>query len=570
MEGVLDPMTKLKRQWVVGCMIAAAGAAGCSGEDAGITGRAINTYDSGSARVERPVTPETWSKIEALVGEGEDLESYPGSLEEGGELSIPDVPEGPYLLSLTSPPPEKYPSEPGAQELFWAEAREIDLGRVYSHRPDLAKIEDFAVVRIDAPLDIPWQTVELDEQGEIVQHLDDELVLVSRGADVTTASLASFLEPGAPVNGATSIGGWELDASCFYGSGEDPSAHLVDGDDVTVLHRVMSGAPEPASPELTDPWQHFDLWAAREAFSLTSFTMKDVGTTPLSGAFEALPAKKFSLDYRGSAFVERLSDLAAPLDQASLTLTIDVDHGGTERPSGTVVPLLWLGAPSRFGWVDPMCNPESCDAMACPGGCPDEKQILLPGDHQGDLVYGNPLDAEELATVQLRFWVNVSDVLPYDEESAYGGRLRGYFRQTAPATELSGQPIVPVVSLPRSLRVNGQPVPTDEITKGVGAAPEISFEPPALGEPDGYVIEVVDASDVQDVSGQILRPFRVVVSLSIPATVTKVTLPEETLRADKVYFARIAARVSDAPPGKPLRASRRSAEAATFTGLFTR
>ncbi len=562
-------MKKLKRRWVVGCMIAAAGAAGCSGEDAGITGRAINTYDSGSERVERPVAPETWSKIEALVGEGDELESYPGSIEEGGELSIPDVPEGPYLLSLTSPPPDEFPSEPGAQEIVWTEARELDLGRLYSHRPDLVKIEDFAVVRIDAPLDIPWQTEELDEQGEVVQHLEDELVLVSRGADVTDASYALFLESGAPVNGATSIDGWELDASFFYGSGEDPSAHLVDGDDVTVLHRVMSGAPEPASPDLTDPWQHFGLLAAREAFSSASFTMKEGGTTPLSGAFEPLPARTFSLDYRGSAFVQRLSDLAAPPDRATLTLTIDVDHGVTERPSGTVVPLLWLGVAGRFGWVDPMCNPDGCDAMACPGGCPDEKQLFLPGDHERDLVYGNPLDAEELATVQLRFWVSVSDVLPYDEESEYGGSLRGYFRQTAPATELSGQPIVPVVSLPRSPRVSGQPLPLDEITKGVGAAPEISFDPPALGEPDGYRIEILDASDVQDVYGQVVRPFRVVVSLSLPATVTKVTLPEGTLRTDKVYYARIVARVSDAAPGKPLRASRRSAEAATFTGLFT-
>jgi hypothetical protein len=527
--------------------------AGCGdGPPRDISGVAIDTYDSGAGKTTAPASSTKWTAIGAVADQDGELTLYPGEVAADGTIHIADVPEGPYLLALTSPPLPDFVGAPGFQAFYANTAPTVDLGAFYSHRQGLEAITRPTFLILSAPLTIPWQDYTQVSQGNVVQELSDTLFIASRSADVSSGIFAAN-QTGAPKNGASAIEGWPINAiSYFKGYGKDDHAHLIEADkndDLALIHNVRAKVTATFASTTPDPWASYTWASAREVLRPAPFTMTNGGSTTLTGSFEALPEKTFSVDYKGSLWNALLSEAPSPnLYAAALKVGVYGKHGAPRPARGGFVPLVYLS---------------SIKAVRS-----DEGTLILPGDHAHDFLYGNPMNGgQELAQVSFTYWVDVSHLLNGDT-SGEREYLTGSFLLQAPAAELSGAPIKPVVGLPRNVKVNGQPAPVDKLTMDVGTTPEISFDAPALGSPDEYMVRIVGLTNVQAADGYGVAHTFAIGAIHLSGSTTSVKIPEGLLKAGKPYYIQVfAIMADDADPAAPFRESARYAYARTFTGV---
>ncbi|MCU0686000.1 MAG: hypothetical protein MUF34_27770, partial [Polyangiaceae bacterium] len=313
-----------------------------------------------------------------------------------------------------------------------------------------------------------------------------------------------------------------------------------------------------------------------EALSPPPFTMVDGGASTIEGAFVALPQKTFALDYKGAAFNDLLRDVSTPaLSGVNLSFSVHHEPGAPEPADGAFGPLLNFAVFPRPAYVDKVCNPENeddegqrvCDdAAACPAGCNDQKALTLPGDHAREYAYGNPFaGGQELASVNYSFRANFGEGVT---SSTGPNQLRGGFFVIAPAAELNGAPLAPVVGLARNVTFNGQPAPVGALTPGVGLTPAIAFEPPTLGTPSSYRVIVNQVVLDRSNAG---TEFAYGVSIAnVTLDGTALTLPAGILEAGTTYYLQVEARVREPLPSKsPFRTGPHFASSTTFTGAFT-
>jgi hypothetical protein len=523
----------------------------------GVQGTAIDHYEL-PLEADLPVPKTTWTSIAAESGG----KSYPGTLDDKGTLQIPSVPEGPYMLALTSP--EKH--VPGAKDfvaLYESSSRTLDLGTPRSHRSGLQPMTKSSYLIIDAPLAIPWHAYTDDGMGN-VQPLDDVLQLFSRSTAVDgffTSSIDPSMSP--PKDGAKSLTGWRIDAfsaSAYTELGVSQYS-AAQHDDAAILHNVAVQVDEPA--EASDsPWKSYQYDATQEAFQAKPFTLTDGGSVAIQGSFAPTTPKTFSLKYKGSAFKQLLADAPATPTSVSLYMDVQMEPGAPTPMEGADATLLEIFL-FRSSYENPACDPAACDMMLCTTGCGSGKKAAFPGDYARDYVYGNPFDyGQEIFYASLSFSVDVSALLL---ETPFTDRLRGYYYVTMPVGEASGADIAPVISLPRQVTVNGKAAPADGITKGVGQAPVIAFQPPSLGKPDFYTIRAVQLDDEMDATSAVIGHRTV---LSISTTSTSVTIPSGVLESGKHYSFEITAAVA---PGRdsarPFAYNEHDARAQTFTGI---
>ncbi|HEU4533155.1 MAG TPA: hypothetical protein VFS00_03520, partial [Polyangiaceae bacterium] len=514
---------------------------------------------------------------------------YPGTMSPEGDVVVPGVPEGPYLLELARP--STTPGGAPFREFYEFTERDIDLSHLYSHRADVQAMTQPTYVTINAPLTRPWQAGASDEQLGPAIALDDMLYAYSRNAfvvGIAQGGEGAYPEPapgdGTPANGAAALA-WRLDLDAMVESLYGPSGdakHLVDagkGDDFMLLHMVAKPVRTPGPPPAgggDDPWAAYSYTSLEAALSAAPFTLTDGGAATIDGAFAAVPQKAFALDYKGSAFNALLADApAAPLIGVDLSFVVYHEPGAPEPADGAFADLINVYVRSRPAYVDKLCNPDNeddegeeicADTTACPAGCNDQKALALPGDHAREYAYGNPLEGgQEVASFVYQFRSRFGDSVT---SSASTNQLRGGFYVLGPAAEFNGAPLVPVVGLARNVTLNGQPAPAGALTAGVGLTPTVSFEPPSFGTPTSYRVRVnkirIDRSN----------PDNEVASAGAVAAIelrgTTVTLPAGLLEAGSSYYVQVEANVREpSPSGSPFRRGPHTASSTTFTGVFT-
>jgi hypothetical protein len=535
-----------------------------------VIGTGKDTFITDKNEVVQPGSTASLTAVGAVVVSGGQVASYAGTVGPEGTITIPGVPEGPYLIELTGKAPTAAPGLQPSRSYFAAADRAFNFDRVFSNRPDLDVIGKSTSVVINASLTKPWQAFEVSPDGEVLQFLDDELFFFSRGADVTGQAFSEGFGSlgGDPQNGAKAIHGWAIDAREVTFGFSDGQPHLVrgdKGDSLTLLHGVNEEVVEPFDPrEPFDPWDAYLFTSARAAFEPASFTMADGGVSQLNGAFVDLPERSLGLDYKGTLFNAQLQD-ALPGDfSMSVSLTISLEPGAPTPFIGPSALLLTTTVFSFTEFEDPFCNPDFCDPELCTQGCESPSHTTLPGDYAHAFPYGNPFSSgQELVSFVLDTRHDVSGLLPDSSTEA----LRGGYTVVLPVADVDGKAVTPSVGLPRDVRVNGQTAPVDQITSGVGPSPEISFAAPALGTPTSYRVQVQELDDVLDGNGNPVF-FRRRVALFVLAT-PSVKLPAGILRPGKHYYAQVAALSEEGGSSSIFGQPRRQTVATSYTGVFT-
>jgi hypothetical protein len=535
-----------------------------------VTGTAIDTYATINETVTAPVKPTKWTSIEALVEQDAKLVSYPGTIAADGTITIPNVPDGPYWLVLTSPPPSNVPGFGGFKAFYALTSRTLDLGSLFSFRMDVESITQPTLVELNAALTEPWQAYEEDNQGNVLQELSDSLQIISCAADVNATAMAfnDGTPNSGPVNGATDINGWQLNANeTFIGVGS-PGAHLIrtdNKDDVMILHDVAVKVTAPMVPPAPDPWADYRYSSVKEAYSPTSAVMMDGATTMLNGSFVAVPQKTFSLDYKGSQFKMALADAPSlNLFSSFVSLSVAMEPGTPSPAYGGFATLLQVNANAIKTWTDPTCNPDMCDPMACGAGCSDAQTLIFPGDYTYTYSYGNPYTfGQEIASVSVGIRSDVTQLLPGDSTTE---RLQGSLYVQAPAAQVAGAPLAPIVGFARNVKVNGNAAPVEQVTAGVGTTPTISFEAPSLGTPEYYTARIIQLDDITDGSGGFRRNLTIA---SFSLTGTSIKIPDGLLQAGKHYYVQVIALANGVDIAAPFRAKAKYASATTYTGVIT-
>jgi hypothetical protein len=526
-------------------LLGAGGLAGCGGVDTSgtggaasspdITGDILDIYAPSTGQVTRPDI-ESWTAIAALVEKEGAYTKFPGTIDKDGKLRIPGVPEGPYLLALTSPASTTIPGAAPYTTFFATSARTLDLGTTFSGRADIVSMTQPTFLVLDATLTAPWQAYTEDATGMVTQPLDDNLQFVSRNAAVTGSYIAalSLPEDSPPANGALKLPGWKIDASAAFAYLGNLS--LIDsskGDDVAILHNVQR---QVGVADDLDPWKGYVYESTQEVLRPKSLMMTDGGSSVVSGAFEVAKQASFAVDYKGSAFNALVAGL--PIDFASVDFSIYMEPGTPHPQIGAFATLLDASTLGLTVYSNPSCGGASCDPAACPSGC-DPGKYVIPGDHAHTFSYGNPFDfGQELLNVDVELRANVRTLLPEMTQE----RLRARFYMQVPTAELNGKPIQPILGFPQAIKVDGKTTPYDQVTTGVGAAPEITWTAPTLGKPTSYRVAVVDLTDVMDKDGNpVLR--RTLASFDV--TEPRVRLPLGALQTGKFYYLQVSARMQD-------------------------
>lgn len=521
-----------------------------------ITGSAKDTFWSQNGD-ELVYVPSRWAGIEAIADT-----TYPGTISNTGDISIPNVPMGMYWLALTAGPSPNFPNAPAWRTFVETDARVVDIGRVYTGRSDIATMTQSSPLVIDATFGTPIQVYTENMDGEVIQPVMDEVQFVSRGAGLW-GNPDMFAET-TPADGATQVQGWTFNMQDTFIDVVNQGTPLVDaskGDDLVVTHGVATlvGSSTPDG----DPWTGYQSLSVKEAVSVANVTMTNGGTTNVTLGFTPVTQKNFVLDYKGSAFNALLP--AGITDPVYASLSVAMEAGAPNPGIGTFANLWYVSVASETAYTnaDPACQGAGCDPMACATTC-DPGTVVLPGDHAHTYSYGNPFQyGQELFTVMIGFTKNVRPLLPEMTTE----RLRGFISITAPASEVTGKPIQPIVSLPQNIKVGGNATPYDQITTGVGNTPAVSWDAPTLGTPSYYRVTVYDLKDLTGADGT--TSFRRIVGTMITKG-TQVTIPAGVLQTGTNYYIQVAAEVeANYDSGKPFVISQHAASARMFTGVVT-
>ena len=148
-----------------------------------------------------------------------------------------------------------------------------------------------------------------------------------------------------------------------------------------------------------------------------------------------------------------------------------------------------------------------------------------------------------------------------------GERLQGRFTISAPVADYNGKPVTPVVSLPQNINVGGNALLYDQINKGVGTTPTVSWSAPALGTPTLYQLRVIDLTDLTGTDG--VKTQR----RTVATTYTKgnqVTIPDGIMKSGTNYYFQVIAEIWDEyDSSKPFMIPERLATAGMYTGIMT-
>lgn len=174
-------------------------------------------------------------------------------------------------------------------------------------------------------------------------------------------------------------------------------------------------------------------------------------------------------------------------------------------------------------------------------------------DTDFDLIYGNGFPAGWTEVLKLTVFC---DVPTASQEATVDHLGPGRLTFEAPLDEIDAVPIVPALSPPRNLKINGQSAASGR--DGIGTSPQVSWEAPSLGEPTLYHVEILqkEANEAYWMIG------------TITTDETSIVVPHEYLEAGNTYVVSATAS-NGSSMAVPYRNKAHFWTASTTTGLLT-
>lgn len=495
--------------------------------------------------VAQPLDPLDGEAMTILVGD----QTFAGELDGAGQRSFAGVPEGPYLLRVDFP--SFLPGAAPVQRFTATALRVLDFGATVSGRPDvvLSEADDATLV--------------LDVAGMQPLQPDDGFELYSHDADVWTV-ISLFDGTGAPLEGDTALTGWKLPWTADIVYTNRDATPLLDpgkGDAPRLAHLVTTQLAPDAS-DLQDPWSYASVTRVVETAALTMPTMTAGATVAATGSFAPAAATSATLDLRLADFFAELAKFGA-LTRADCFINIYIEPGVEVPAIGVTPTLASLDVPLDVP-IDLTCLPDGlgeCDPDLCPDGCADLRAPVAPADRVVELPYADPYGVgTQSLSVFCRGSVDLShpqaDTLELLDVDIFVNRR---------LADVNG-PLVPTLTAPGDLRVNGEPAPSTAVT-AVGLTPTISFTAPTVGAPDDYTIVVRTLDDFVDAGGDTLSSRRVVATLRTADT--SVQIPAGVLEEGAYYYFQVNAGMGNRLDAPRRATTHATAGAGTATGVVT-
>ncbi len=422
--------------------------------------------------------------VQAHCPDGEGWTIVPGHGEPDGSFVIAGAPEGHCWVRI-----DRWGGgeEPPQNEYLWTDAATIDLASARAMRRETRVAPEATVLRIEADGFEPWVPGD---------HVVGAVVPNVGFFQYNSQSFEGSVE-GLPDEGGTEATALTYDLGALSG-------FLLDGD---------------AGDRLS-----FTQWAVREnaegiayaapfrGFESEPVTIEGGETVDVRGTLEELPTTSYRVHWAIPAF----DGLAAAMHERATPIArgfaLQASHGTTADE--------WLEdtlPTEAFGLIDPSVF--------------DTDALVDLGEFEIGVPYGEELlfDWYESFFVTTLPWPNGIET----EVFLTAGRFSDEF-------PTADEPARPLVGPVRSIRVAG--LDTTEIQPGVGLAPLVSWEPPALGSPTSYEIHVIEPGPGDMPIGGF---WRTIARLVVPADVTEIRLPADVLREGGHYALLVRAVASD-------------------------
>ncbi|QSQ13101.1 fibronectin type III domain-containing protein [Myxococcus landrumensis] len=358
------------------------------------------------------------------------------------------------------------------------DAAEVDLSVPRLGRPDVESLENDLKVHVSVNGLEPWVGSGLNRS---------ELDFMSEQVDAYAAMYTS-----AP-DGATAVE--DAAPNVWMALGLPVRLDGGAGDQAWILQRT------PRSLETRVDGRPLVYDSVGRALRLPAFSYDGTGPLRLQGTLQSLAMKELSLDWNVSAFTALAADGHPSATGHGLSIQVfPAPHGLSQG---------WVGF---SGWLLGMSHAST------------------PPTVTGRLSYGNPYPShwEEVASASVRFSVPVEPFGTSTFTTTTSIRVMG-----APSL-LAAKPLLPVVSPPRGLRVDGEEGSASRLVFNESLL--VEWQPPALGKPNAYDVKVIRwVAEWGD------RFERSVLTITLDGSATSVRIPKGTLVSGAMYLIRVEA-----------------------------
>ena len=454
-----------------------------------VSGTQVNTWLTETTSTNVADDLSAPGSIEALIPDGSGgFTRIPGVGTAAGTFTIPGVPDGSYYLhSLRS--------------FYVTTSSAPDLGGYRLGRPDVAVVDPSQLATTRTVLNVgnlnPWQ------QG-------DYLELFSWSANAFIFGVAENALTGRPAVGDTALVGLTVDETAFSNSG---GANLIDGTkgDAALLIQ-LSTRPGLINGQPTGPLYQ----SVSRIFQSAPFTQGS-GTTAAMGNFpaaagdvfaDASQANGLSVDLRTTQFAPMTASLHPTFTPSNPSCDPFVNPG--------VLPSVTFDIQ-----VEPATGVAPGTLLTQFSGLPD--MLLLnaplsgPDLTSGTMFYGTPLAGTFNAFGTIALNCSIPLTVPGLGGAVY---LNAGYRQDMAIGPLVASPIVPVMSGPQNLKING--LDFFSAQSGVGTSPTLTWQAPAIGAPSLYSVSVQRL--YRDAKNRLRRAPRAIANLQTRDT--SITLPQ--------------------------------------------
>ncbi|MFY2564087.1 hypothetical protein ACN469_41235 [Corallococcus terminator] len=390
-----------------------------------------------------------------------------------GEWFFEGVPSRPYFLRT------------GTTYVLTGE-REVDIGSNRLGRMDAIYPSEAPSTYAEVHLDnlAPWQPPVSNQQpGSSLQFVSNQ---------VDAAGPIYFFDE--PLPGQTSIHTGMAWASPYGGT--MPLFEAVAGDKVYI--NQLSELSAGTLPDGTS----LGYSAVVRSVETQAFDAYPGGYLPLTGVLEPLPMREVSLDWRLPEYTRHADEVHLGARGAVPVLSISpAAHGLANGWVGYSAELLNLYLPLGASF-----------------------------DFSAPLRFGNPFPSDwgGAAAVAYPF----RRLLPVPDDSGRAVYVRGAFTSFVSIEELIAGPVVPQMTPPLSLTLDGMPAFT--VRKVLSTHPVLAWSPPSVGVPSAYRVLVYEYEPT--LSQPVFRN-----SLYVPGSVTQVRLPPDMLDPASIYYLRVSA-----------------------------
>ena len=355
---------------------------------------------------------------------------------------------------------------------------------------DAITIQAYGIGRTDLKIASLPTTLDLDLSGLVPTTQGVELDLASANLGLATF-VAPALQPGATtVSQSQKWGGLPLGSAAAH-----DRLMLAES---TITRDAATGV---------------DIFGPVAAVTLSDLEMTDGQANPVTAALAPVAATPVDVSWKRSAF----NALAPSIHPTRAGQAVRSQLGVLAVPGGA---SHGLGAGSNFVMFP-------LDGLGDPTA---DLQITLP--------MRNPYPASWLYTF---FESDVLVHVPTPDHPELGEQVfvASLFTATGELPS-ADKPVVPIISPARNPTIAGQDLFEDQ--NGVGLTPRIAWQPPAIGTPTAYFLDIYRWDFTYDSSSQQqLASLTLWAELVVPGDVTSVRVPDRVLDPGGQYLIGITA-----------------------------